>query len=101
MYKLTKSNSIIRLADNATIPLPANESEGWKYEAWLAEGNTPFPVDPPTIDELNAPIFEEIAKEESKQSRAIREHILGDTTAITRLRAIDDAIKAARLKLKK
>lgn len=41
MYQLISSTLVKRLSDGAVIPLPANESEGWAYEAWLAEGNQP------------------------------------------------------------
>jgi hypothetical protein len=60
-----------------------------------------LPVDPPTIAQLNAPVLAEIAAEEAKQGRAIREHLLGDATALPRLKAIDDKIVLARGKLKK
>ena len=48
MYKLTKENNVIRISDNASITLPANESEGWNYMDWLTAGNTPEPyIEPP------------------------------------------------------
>lgn len=53
------------------------------------------------IEDKNSIILAEIVMEEAKQARAIREHILGDTTAINRIKIIDDNIKAARLKLVK
>jgi hypothetical protein len=73
-------------------------------KAWLAAGNLPQPVDPPTIAELNAPILAEIAAEEAKQNRAIREALLLLLPAGAekdRLKAIDDKIVLARGKLKK
>jgi hypothetical protein len=36
---------------------------------------------------------------EGQQGRAVREHLLGDPTAATRLKAIDDAIATERSKL--
>ena len=46
MYKLTKNtNQVIAIADGAIFQLPAQESYGYAYEAWLAEGNTPDPAD--------------------------------------------------------
>jgi hypothetical protein len=36
---------------------------------------------------------------EGRQARAIREHLLGDTTALARLRAIDNEIAALRAQL--
>lgn len=53
MYQLTESgNSVIRLADGMSIPLPPSEREGRKYAEWLAAGNTPQPAPGPSAEEL-------------------------------------------------
>lgn len=57
MYKLISDAIVKRLSDGTDIPLPANESAGYAYLAWLAEGNTPEPADPlpnPRIAEIKA-----------------------------------------------
>jgi len=53
-YKLTSGASIVRTADGACIPPdPANRDYA-DYLAWLAEGNTPAPVDAPTPEQVQA-----------------------------------------------
>ena len=47
MYKISTFDSIIRLADHSSIPLDPRNRDYQDYLAWVAEGNTPLPVDPP------------------------------------------------------
>jgi hypothetical protein len=46
MYKTINETRVQRLMDGVIIPLPASESEGYRYMEWLADGNTPEPADP-------------------------------------------------------
>lgn len=46
MYKLTHYTTILRLADNASIPNDPANTDYAAYLQWLSKGNTPEPVDP-------------------------------------------------------
>jgi len=67
MYRLTNTESIKRLTDNALIPTDERNTDYAQYLAWVAEGNTPEPADIPTLDQRKADKQSEIDALEASQ----------------------------------
>ena len=73
------------------------------YQAWVSRvgGVELTGADAADVQKAldNVPLIAQIELEESKQSRSIREAVLGQAGAVARLQAIDDKIAALRARL--
>lgn len=72
-----------------------------QYIKYIEAGNIVGPAYVFPLDIQNASVLAEIAAAESATLRAIREYILGDQSAVARLKAADDKIVILRGKVKK
>lgn len=62
MYKLTDGSTVIRISDGAHIPDDLANLDYANYLTWVEDGNTPLPVDLPTIEHQVAEINAECSR---------------------------------------
>lgn len=75
MYKLTSSESVLRLEDGAVVPADERNADWRAYQDWLVGGNMPALADQPSAADL---IKKQIADLEATVTpRRIREAVLG------------------------
>lgn len=84
-YKLTRGSAVIRSSDGANIPPDPTNTDYAAYLGWLAAGGVPDPVDPPSKDELNAPILAQIAALDAYIPRGLEDLIAGLGFDVTKL----------------
>lgn len=56
-YKLTSTDSIIRLADGAIIPAASGNCDWVEYQVWLSEDGVPTPADVPVPRQRYVPVY--------------------------------------------
>ena len=96
MYELTNSG-VKRLSDSAFIPIENANVDYQAYLAWLAQGNSALPKNPPSKEELNAAPLANLAAIDAKKIRAITDAILNNDK--TQLQALETQAVAERGKL--
>jgi len=55
-YQLTEGDTILRLADRATIPAVSGNVDYENYLEWVAEGNSPLPAPKPAPPKPQTPL---------------------------------------------
>ena len=106
MYKLTKHTSIVRLADNASIPADPANTDYQEYLDWIAAGNTPEPAQ--TAAEIAAEVaalksaaaLAALAAIDAASIRSIREYIASKPDAPQILKDYEVKASTERSKLK-
>jgi hypothetical protein len=75
-YQLTQFDTILRLADGASIPPDTGNRDYQEYLEWLAAGNTPEPVPAPPVD--TSPNYQEFL--DQMIASALYQKILAQST---------------------
>ncbi len=99
MYKLTVTNSIIRLSDNAHIPPDPGNHDYSEYQEWLSRGNTPLSPDPEP-DNTKMIAKANLKEIDLKSIRSIREWLATQETAPEWIKQREAEAEAERGKLK-
>lgn len=63
MYKLTTTNTIIRLSDNAAIPMDKANKDYIEYLVWLDNGNEPLPSDVISLSTLKSEAIDNVNRQ--------------------------------------
>ena len=100
MYQLTTSDTIIRLADNASIPNDMDNTDRQHYEKWLLAGGVPEPsavIKPNRGSEVTARLIQI----DAESVRPMRAKLAGTASAqdTSRLAALDAEASALRIEL--
>ncbi len=99
MYKLTNTNSIIRLSDNAHIPQDPGNRDYAEYQEWLSHGNTPLSPDPEP-DTTKQEALQKLKEIDLKSVRPLREWLATQETAPEWIKQREAEAQAERGKLK-
>lgn len=71
-YKIVSANTIFDRVHKNFIPVDPNNRDYQRYLAWLAEGNTPEPPDPPRVAD---PDDEIVAKDVGRKLRRLAQRL--------------------------
>ncbi len=99
MYKLTGTNSVIRLRDNANIPLDPGNRDYAEYQEWLSQGNAPLSPDPEP-DNTKMEALAKLKEIDLKSIRALREWLASQETAPEWIKQREAEAQAERGKLR-
>ena len=101
MYKIINETSVKLIPESAIIQLPAAETYGYAYEAWLAAGNTPEPADAKP-DSRPPEIAARLRQIDAESVRPLRSKLSGVSTKYDdqKLAELDAEASALREELK-
>lgn len=98
MYKLTSTNTVIRIADGAFIPPDPANVDYAVYMEWIAEGNAPEPADPPP-NPRKEEIRARLAQIDLDSVRPLRAVASGASTQFDRDKLVALDVEAAKLRM--